>query len=293
MSGAFSLPYSGTGVANAPTHLFKLDNNGSGFTAQFLVSNVTNPNGGLSISNLGLGMGIFIINSNSSNSTPTIKAQSFGTGFAGEFLSTNATPKALKTTGGLQLTGIGEAANKFLTSDASGNATWSTLPTKTYYYNASNLDFLPNTTATATWNAFTRDHENTRIAYFATTMRENTYMLAPVDLPDGSVITRLKAFYIDDNNLETLLVDLIRRQKITTTIPLASEDIMATVQSAASISPNVRTVQDNTISNSTIDNNIYHYFIKVKIGDCSGCDLTQNWRDSSLGIRAVELQYTN
>ena len=39
---------------------------------------------------------------------------------AGYFTAT----KALKTLGGVQLTGIGEAAGRILTSDASGNATW-------------------------------------------------------------------------------------------------------------------------------------------------------------------------
>lgn len=62
---------------------------------------------------------------NSSTLLPnSVNITTNGSGFAGQFSSTNASPKALKTTGGVQLTGIGEATNKVLVSDASGNATW-------------------------------------------------------------------------------------------------------------------------------------------------------------------------
>lgn len=164
--------------------------------------------------------------------------------------------------------------------------------TQTYYYNASNMDFLPNDAFTSSWNAFVRDNSSTRIAFFDATRSETSYMIAPVDLPDGAVITRMKSFYIDNTSAEILFIDLIRRIKTTTSIPLASEDIMATNQSAASNLATIRTVQTATITNPTIDNNIYYYFIKVKIADCEGCDPTQNWRGNLLGIRDVELQYT-
>jgi hypothetical protein len=263
--GALVLPF--TGFASSPGAAFQIVQSGTGITGNF-------------------------INNNSSNANPTLRATTTGTGFAGQFSSSNATPKALTTLGGLQFTGIGEGVGKFLVSDAGGNATWQSTQGKTNYYNASNMDFLPNLTLTSTWNAFNRDNQNTRIAFFASTVSENAYMIAPVDLPDGAIITRLKAFYIDNTSAETLFIDLIRRNKSTTTITLAAEDIMGTVQSANTNSANIRTVQNLTVANSTIDNNIYHYFIKVKIGDCEGCDLTQNWRGDLLGIRAVELQYT-
>ncbi len=292
MSGSFSLPYLGVGLANAPTHLFKLENTGSGFVAHFTINNATNPNGGLFISNLGLGFGINSINTNGANTNPAVRGQTLGTGFAADFSSLNGSPKALKTTGGVQLTGIGEAANKILVSDASGNATWQNVQGKTNYYNASNMDFLPSDAFTSNLNAFTRDNLNTRIAFFDATRTEISYMIAPVDLPDGAVITRMKSFYIDNTSAEILFTDLIRRNKTTTTITLVAEDIMATVQSAVTNLASVRTVQTTTITNPTIDNATYYYFIKVKIADCDGCDPTQNWRGNLLGIRDVELQYT-
>jgi hypothetical protein len=55
-------------------------------------------------------------------------------GGSGGFFEDNngsTTSYALKTTGKLKFNGIGEAAGKVLTSDASGNATWGNLPTTT------------------------------------------------------------------------------------------------------------------------------------------------------------------
>ncbi len=63
-------------------------------------------------------------NTNAANTAATLFATSNGTGWAADFVSTNATTRALRTAGGLRFTGIGEAANNILTSDANGNATW-------------------------------------------------------------------------------------------------------------------------------------------------------------------------
>ena len=50
-------------------------------------------------------------------------------GIAGSFRNYGGTTgKALQTSGGVQFTGIGEGADKVLTSDASGNATWQAAP---------------------------------------------------------------------------------------------------------------------------------------------------------------------
>ncbi|MGG9961127.1 beta strand repeat-containing protein [Ferruginibacter sp. SUN106] len=65
-------------------------------------------------------------NTNAANTSNTLNVTNSGTGFAANITSTNPTAKALKTTGGVQLTGIGEAAGKVLTADATGNAVWAT-----------------------------------------------------------------------------------------------------------------------------------------------------------------------
>ncbi len=69
------------------------------------------------------GAGSFSIN-NAANGSDALSAATNGTGWAGSFTSTNATTRALRTVGGLRFTGIGEANNRILSSDATGNATW-------------------------------------------------------------------------------------------------------------------------------------------------------------------------
>lgn len=160
--------------------------------------------------------------------------------------------------------------------------------TQTNYYNASNLDFLPISSNSTEFNKFTRDDFTTGICYFSTAANESSYMVAPVDLTDGATITRLKTFYIDNIAAENMTIELIRRLK---TLTAATDDVIATNTTPNTNSANIRTVQVTVSANNVIDNLLYHYFIKVKIGDFTG-DATQQWRGALLGIREVELQYT-
>jgi hypothetical protein len=160
--------------------------------------------------------------------------------------------------------------------------------TQTYYYNASNLDFLPISSNSTEFNKFTREDFTTSICYFSTAANESSYMVAPVDLADGATITRLKTFYIDNIAAENMTIELIRRLKSLTT---ATDDVIATNTTPNTNSANIRTVQATVSASNVIDNLTYHYFIKVKIGDFTG-DATQQWRGALLGIRDVELQYT-
>lgn len=65
---------------------------------------------------------------NAANTSNAVQINTNGSGVALNVTSTNGTPLALKTTGGVQLTGLGEAAGKIFTSDGSGNGTWQTPP---------------------------------------------------------------------------------------------------------------------------------------------------------------------
>lgn len=160
--------------------------------------------------------------------------------------------------------------------------------TQTYYYNASNLDFLPISSNSTEFNKFTRDDFTTGICYFSTAANESSYMVAPVDLADGATITRLKTFYIDNLGAENMTIELIRRLK---TLTAATDDVITTNTTPNTNSANIRTIQASVSTNNVIDNLTYHYFIKVKIGDFTG-DATQQWRGALLGIRDVEIQYT-
>jgi hypothetical protein len=292
----FSLPFSGTAVANGSTNLFKLTNSGTGFVAQFNVSNTANANGGLFVSNLGIGLGVNSLNSNTNNPNPAVRGQTFGTGFAGEFISSNATPKALKTTGGLQHTGIGEGLNKVLTSDANGNATWQTLvvptATTTSYYNASNLDFMPYTNFLTEFAKFTRDDAVMGTCYFSSAANESQFMIAPIDLPDGAIINQMKTFFVDNStgaSGKNITILLIRRQKASSTHSFP-ELIISTNITTDGSNTNVRTVQATVATNNVVDNQTYHYFIKATIDD-GDLDSNLSWVGNLLAIRDVELQY--
>ena len=123
-------------AANAAAAL-SATTNGTGNAALFQNTNAANLADALNVSTNGgatswairatstgaQGAGIFNYN-NTSGAANALRVLTNGTGFAANITSSNAVPLALRTAGGLQFTGIGEGANKVLTSDASGNATW-------------------------------------------------------------------------------------------------------------------------------------------------------------------------
>jgi hypothetical protein len=89
-------------------------------------------------------------NTNAANNSSTLLVTSNGTGWAGDFASTNATTRALRTAGGLQHTGIGEANNRILVSDAVGNATWKDASAIGVVTGSGTLNFVPKWTPTGT-----------------------------------------------------------------------------------------------------------------------------------------------
>ena len=131
---------SGAGTAISGT---STGTSGAGFFQQ---TNATNTANNLQSNQAGLGRaGLF----NATNAASTVNAVDInvaGTGFALRAASSNATPKALLTVGGLQLTGIGEAANRILVSDAAGNATWQSAAASGAVTGSGTLNFLPKWT---------------------------------------------------------------------------------------------------------------------------------------------------
>jgi hypothetical protein len=95
--------------------------NGAGLFQQ---TNATNTSNNLQSNQAGLGRAGLFNSTNAASTANAVDINVAGTGFALRAASTNAAPKALLTAGGLQLTGIGEAVNRVLVSDAAGNATW-------------------------------------------------------------------------------------------------------------------------------------------------------------------------
>jgi hypothetical protein len=121
--------------------------NGAGL---FISNNATATNNNLQSNTNGLGRAGLFNSTNAASTSNAVDVNVAGTGYAMRLNSTNATAKALQTVGGLQLTGIGEAAGKILASDAAGNATWNTITSLGGVSGSGTLNFLPKWTPDGT-----------------------------------------------------------------------------------------------------------------------------------------------
>lgn len=114
---------SGTNPASTKNTL-EVQNSGLGDAGLFQINNGANTKNAIEAQTNGTGSaGVFAIN-NASNTGNALQVATNGTGYALNAISTNATPKALHTQGAIQFSGIGEAANRVLSTDINGNATW-------------------------------------------------------------------------------------------------------------------------------------------------------------------------
>jgi hypothetical protein len=121
--------------------------NGAGLFQQ---TNATNTSNNLQSNQAGLGRAGLFNSTNAASTANSVDINVVGTGFALRAASTNATPKALQTAGGIQLTGIGEAANRVLVSDAAGNATWQSAAASGAVTGSGTLNFISKWTPSGT-----------------------------------------------------------------------------------------------------------------------------------------------
>ena len=157
------------------------------------------------------------------------------------------------------------------------------------YYNLSNLDLMPSRTKALLMDKFVRDDAlNNGTCYFETNANTGDWMLAPVDLPDGSALTNMKAIYFDHYNPENMTIQLIRRTKAMALVPLP-ETILASITTSSTINRVMQTSQVN-LADIIINNDLYQYFIKVIVRELD-IDATYFWGGSALAIRNVELKY--
>jgi hypothetical protein len=117
--------------------------NGAGLFQQ---TNATNTSNNLQSNQAGLGRAGLFNSTNAASTANSVDINVAGTGFALRAASSNAAPKALLTVGGVQLTGIGEAASRVLVSDAAGNATWQAVGGAGAITGSGTLNFLPKWT---------------------------------------------------------------------------------------------------------------------------------------------------
>jgi hypothetical protein len=121
--------------------------NGAGLFQQ---TNATNTSNNLQSNQAGLGRAGLFNSTNAASTANSVDINVAGTGFALRAASSNAAPKALLTVGGLQLTGIGEAASRVLVSDATGNATWQSAAASGAVTGSGTLNFIPKWTPSGT-----------------------------------------------------------------------------------------------------------------------------------------------
>ncbi|HEX4876130.1 MAG TPA: hypothetical protein VFV31_05620 [Chitinophagaceae bacterium] len=147
-STAFALNVTSNGAGASRT--IRAINSGLGSVLELAINNAANSNNVFSSTQTGTGRSGLIQIVNAANSNNALEVFTNGTGWAANILSGNATPKALRTQGGLQFTGIGEAANRLLTSDATGNATWQTAAAVGVVTGSGTVNFVPKWTPSTT-----------------------------------------------------------------------------------------------------------------------------------------------
>jgi hypothetical protein len=127
-----------------------VEHSGLGAGVDMQITNTASVNNVLQINNLGLGRGALIQSTNAANAQNILDVFTAGTGWAAQIQSSNATPRALRTAGGLRFTGINEALNRILASDALGNATWQDPSAIGVVTGSGTLNFVPKWTPNGT-----------------------------------------------------------------------------------------------------------------------------------------------
>ncbi|MBK9937165.1 MAG: hypothetical protein IPP02_01990 [Chitinophagaceae bacterium] len=118
--------------------------NGAGLFQQTNAANTAN---NLQSNQAGLGRAGLFNSTNAASTANAVDINVAGTGFALRAASSNAAPKALRTEGGVQLTGINEALNRVLVSDAAGNATWQNAAVAGIVTGTGTTQFIPRWTS--------------------------------------------------------------------------------------------------------------------------------------------------
>ncbi|MBL0154256.1 MAG: hypothetical protein IPP93_12520 [Chitinophagaceae bacterium] len=112
-----------TNAANN-ANVMELQTNGTGRGLLLQNTNAASSANIAEMLNNGTGRSLFIQSTNAASAANPFEVVSAGTGYTALIRNTNASAKALRTVGALQFTGIGEANNKLMATDATGNATW-------------------------------------------------------------------------------------------------------------------------------------------------------------------------
>lgn len=183
---------------------------GLGRAALFNATNAANTANAMEVSNAGLGRAALFTSSNAAStanamevnnagSGNALRITTSGTGYAANFTSTNATPKALQTSGAIQLTGIGEGVNKILMTDVSGNANWNSLASVGGVSGTGTLNYVSKWTPNGTFVGVSQIFDDaTNVGINTNTPRAKLHVQG--DFIDSATTTGFAVTIINNNN---------------------------------------------------------------------------------------------
>ncbi len=137
-------------VANTANNL-QSNQAGLGRAALFNATNTANASNALEVNQSGTGRVVFFDATNAANASNALEVNMAGAGFAASFTNTNAIPKALRTAGALQFTGINEGPGRIMaTLDGTGTATWQNAASAGLVSGSGTLNYVPKWTPDGT-----------------------------------------------------------------------------------------------------------------------------------------------
>jgi hypothetical protein len=149
------------------------------------------------------------------------------------------------------------------------------VPTTTRYYTVPGNSF--NLETTTTQEIFRGES-----SVWAIDSYEDFTFYAPVQLPDGAVVTEVLAQIWDANSVWDITVEL--RRFSTNATSNAATNLMASVSSTGSIYASFRTFNTTSISNATINTQNYSYILKAEWYNDLG--------DDQMRLGNVRIKYT-
>ncbi len=259
----FKLPYSG--VFNTTSIILNLVNNANATVANFTTQNGIGVAGN---ANDAGGIGVWA-------NTTGDAAGSYGLLAEAKF----ANARAIYSNGKLQFVGIGEDNGKILTSDTNGNASWQ-YPVKYDTYTISPVAFMASNSADVLYKATGGGG-----AYFKNVV-EFDGMSAPLNLPNGSRVTKITAYYKDfapsDMNINFYgeLLDVGSFDSFAGAITSGSANTYQSIELAAGLF---------TPYPFTIHNDLYSYSIKLYSIHWPAAPSFLN--DPALVIKGIKIEY--
>lgn len=193
-------------------------------------------------------------------------------------IGTSAPTEKLHVVGGARISSLGGNGTKFIRVNNIGLL--SSTP-QTSYFNIPRASFLPVNGNVLGFNA-----DNGGIYCIGNTVG---YLEAPINLPDGALISNLATYY-SDNGSKNLRVQLHRRNYTSST-----STIVSTFSSTgASGNMDILNGDVNINAYNVVDNNTYLYYIRVAaIAIVNNNEVATTWGDgTTLTINQIKVTYS-